>query len=137
MAHSDLHNMEKIQENPLKRSTAELQAESVAFVVASHYGLDTSDYSFGYLANWTDDPQGLTDLEGQIKIVQKEANSLISRIDKALDKYQSKEVTKDIFQDKINRLKQEAKEKPVEAKKEEQAKEAPKKLQKSDNEMNL
>ncbi|MDA5414542.1 ArdC-like ssDNA-binding domain-containing protein, partial [Streptococcus thermophilus] len=56
MAHSDLHNMEKIQENPLKRSTAELQAESVAFVVASHYGLDTSDYSFGYLANWTDDP---------------------------------------------------------------------------------
>ena len=137
MAHSDLHNMEKIQENPLKRSTAELQAESVAFVVASHYGLDTSDYSFGYLANWTDDPQGLTDLEGQIKIVQKEANSLISRIDKALDKYQSKEVTKDIFQDKINRLKQETKEKPVEAKKEEQAKEAPKKLQKSDNEMNL
>ena len=137
MAHSDLHNMEKIQENPLKRSTAELQAESVAFVVASHYGLDTSDYSFGYLANWTDDPQGLTDLEGQIKIVQKEANSLISRIDKALEKYQSKEVTKDVFQDKINRLKQEAKEKPLEAKKEEQAKEAPKKLQKSDNEMNL
>ena len=71
MAHSDLHNMEKLQETPLKRSTAELQAESVAFVVASHYGLDTSEYSFGYLATWTDDPNGLSDLEGQIKIVQK------------------------------------------------------------------
>ncbi len=137
MAHSDLHNMEKIQENPLKRSTAELQAESVAFVVASHYGLDTSDYSFGYLANWTDDSQGLTDLEGQIKIVQKEANSLISRIDKALEKYQSKELKKDAFQEKIDRLKNKDKEKTVEPKEKEQAKDSPKKAQKSDNEMSL
>lgn len=80
MAHSDLHNLEKLQEEPLKRSTAELQAESVAFVVASHYGLDTSDYSFGYLATWSQDPEGLSDLEAQIKIVQKEADSLISEL---------------------------------------------------------
>ena len=137
MAHSDLHNMEKIQETPLKRSTAELQAESVAFVVASHYGLDTSEYSFGYLATWTDDPDGLSDLEGQIKIVQKEADSLISRIDKTLEKYQTKELTKDAFQEKIERLKNQSKEKEVEPKEKEQAKDAPKKEQKSDNEMSL
>lgn len=137
MAHSDLHNMEKLQETPLKRSTAELQAESVAFVVASHYGLDTSEYSFGYLATWTDDPNGLSDLEGQIKIVQKEADSLISRIDKTLEKYQTKELTKDAFQEKIDRLKNQSKEKEVEPKEKEQAKDAPKKEQKSDNEMSL
>ena len=137
MAHSDLHNMEKLQETPLKRSTAELQAESVAFVVASHYGLDTSEYSFGYLATWTDDPKGLSDLEGQIKIVQKEADSLISRIDKTLEKYQTKELTKDAFQEKIDRLKNQSKEKEVEPKEKEQAKDAPKKEQKSDNEMSL
>lgn len=137
MAHSDLHNMEKLQETPLKRSTAELQAESVAFVVASHYGLDTSEYSFGYLATWTDDPDGLSDLEGQIKIVQKEADSLISRIDKTLEKYQTKELTKDAFQEKIDRLKNQSKEKEVEPKEKEQAKDAPKKEQKSDNEMSL
>ena len=137
MAHSDLHNMEKLQETPLKRSTAELQAESVAFVVASHYGLDTSEYSFGYLATWTDDPNGLSDLEGQIKIVQKEADSLISRIDKTLEKYQTKELTKDAFQEKIERLKNQSKEKEVEPKEKEQAKDAPKKEQKSDNEMSL
>ncbi|MCF1284832.1 PBECR4 domain-containing protein [Streptococcus sinensis] len=137
MAHSDLHNMEKLQETPLKRSTAELQAESVAFVVASHYGLDTSEYSFGYLATWTDDPDGLSDLEGQIKIVQKEADSLISRIDKTLEKYQTKELTKDAFQEKIDRLKKQSKEKEVEPKEKEQAKDAPKKEQKSDNEMSL
>ena len=137
MAHSDLHNMEKLQETPLKRSTAELQAESVAFVVASHYGLDTSEYSFGYLATWTDDPDGLSDLEGQIKIVQKEADSLISRIDKTLEKYQTKELTKDAFQEKIDRLKNQSKENVVEPKEKEQAKDAPKKEQKSDNEMSL
>lgn len=137
MAHSDLHNLEKLQEVPLKRSTAELQAESVAFVVASHYGLDTSEYSFGYLATWSQDPEGLSDLEAQIKIVQKEADSLISRIDKSLEKYQNKELTKDAFQEKLKRLKTKEKEKSVEPKEKAQAKEAPKKLQKSDNEMNL
>lgn len=137
MAHSDLHNLEKLQEAPLKRSTAELQAESVAFVVASHYGLDTSEYSFGYLATWSQDPEGLSDLEAQIKIVQKEADSLISRIDKSLEKYQNKELTKDAFQEKLNRLKTKEKEKSTEPKEKAQAKDEPKKAQKSDNEMSL
>ncbi len=137
MAHSDLHNLKKLQEAPLKRSTAELQAESVAFVVASHYGLDTSEYSFGYLATWSQDPEGLSDLEAQIKIVQKEADSLISRIDKSLEKYQNKELTKDAFQEKLNRLKTKEKEKSVEPKEKAQAKDEPKKAQKSDNEMSL
>ena len=137
MAHSDLHNLEKLQEAPLKRSTAELQAESVAFVVASHYGLDTSEYSFGYLATWSQDPEGLSDLEAQIKIVQKEADSLISRIDKSLEKYQNKELTKDAFQEKLKRLKTKENEKSVEPKEKAQAKDEPKKAQKSDNEMSL
>lgn len=137
MAHSDLHNFEKLQEAPLKRSTAELQAESVAFVVASHYGLDTSEYSFGYLATWSQDPEGLSDLEAQIKIVQKEADSLISRIDTSLEKYQNKELTKDAFQEKLNRMKTKEKEKLVEPKEKAQAKDEPKKAQKGDNEMSL
>lgn len=137
MAHSDLHNLEKLQETPLKISPAELQAESVAFVVSSHYGLDTSNYSFGYLASWSEDKQGLSDLEGQIKIVQKEADNLISKIDKALEKYQSKELTKDAFQEKLDRLKNKDKEKNTEVKEKEQAKETSKKVRKSDNEMSL
>ncbi len=127
MAHSELHNVEKLLETPLKRSTRELQAESVAFVVASHYGLDTSDYTFGYLASWSQDKVGLSDLEGQIKIVQKEADSLISRIDETLEKYQNKDLKKDNFKDKLNQFKEVAKS-------ESEEKEQPKKAQKS-NEM--
>lgn len=130
MAHSELHNVEKLLETPLKRSTRELQAESVAFVVASHYGLDTSDYTFGYLASWSQDKVGLSDLEGQIKIVQKEADSLISRIDETLEKYQNKDLKKDNFKDKLNRFKEVAKS-------ESEEKEQPKKAQKGNEEMNL
>lgn len=137
MAHSDLHNLEKRAETPFNLSTAELQAESVAFVVSSHYGLDTSEYSFGYLASWTQDPKGLSDLEGQIKIVQKEADSLISRIDQALERYQSKELTKDAFQQKLDRLKEQSKEQTLESKEKETAKDELKKAQKSDNQLNL
>lgn len=137
MAHSDLHNFEKRAETPFNLSTAELQAESVAFVVSSHYGLDTSEYSFGYLASWTQDPKGLSDLEGQIKIVQKEADSLISRIDQALEKYQSKELTKDAFQKKLDRLKEQSKEQTLESKEKETAKDEIKKAEKSNNQLNL
>ena len=130
MAHSELHNVEKLLETPLKRSTRELQAESVAFVVASHYGLDTSDYTFGYLASWSQDKVGLSDLEGQIKIVQKEADSLISRIDETLEKYQNKDLKKDNFKDKLNRFKEVAKS-------ESEEKEQPKKAQKSNEVISL
>lgn len=130
MAHSELHNVEKLLETPLKRSTRELQAESVAFVVASHYGLDTSDYTFGYLASWSQDKVGLSDLEGQIKIVQKEADSLISRIDETLETYQRKDLKKDNFKDKLNHFKEAAKT-------ESEEKEQPKKVQKSNEVMSL
>ena len=130
MAHSELHTVEKLLETPLKRSTRELQAESVAFVVANHYGLDTSEYTFGYLASWSQDKTGLSDLEGQIKIVQKEADSLISRIDETLEKYQRKDLKKDNFKDKLTHFKQVAKS-------ESEEKDAPKKVQKSNEVMSL
>ncbi len=137
MAHSELHTLDKMIEQPLSRSTKELQAESVAFVVASHYGMDTSEYSFGYLATWSQDKEGLTDLEGQIKIVQKEADNLITKIDSVLEKYQSKEITKDGFQEKLARIKNKETKKVVKIEEKEQAKETSKKESKSDNEMSL
>ena len=37
------------------RSTKEIQAESIAYMVSKHFGLDTSDYSFGYVGTWLKD----------------------------------------------------------------------------------
>lgn len=90
MAHSDLHNVDALLSNMelLSVSTKELQAESVAYVVSKHLGLDTSNKSFGYLASWSEDKETLKDLKAQLNIVQKEASSLIKRIDEKMQKYQ-------------------------------------------------
>lgn len=97
MAHSELHNKKSLTERfegKLTRSSKELQAESIAYVVSNHLGFDTSDDSFAYLASWSQEPDGLENLKAQLEIVQEEASSLMKRIDKHLEKYQSLTVSK-------------------------------------------
>lgn len=98
MAHSELHNKKSLTERfegKLTRSSKELQAESVAYVVSNHLGFDTSNDSFAYLASWSQEPDGLENLKVQLEIVQEEASSLMNRIDKQLTKYQTLTVSKD------------------------------------------
>ena len=52
IAHATLHDIDKDAPERPDRRTREVQAESVAYAVCQHYGLDTSDYSFGYIAGW-------------------------------------------------------------------------------------
>lgn len=103
-AHSELHHSHHQQTENLTYSNAELQAESVAYVVASYYGMDTAEHSFGYLAKWTDDKKALSDLETQLDIVQQEAKSLIQRMDKELEKLKVIQVEQDKnrFADKLS-----------------------------------
>ena len=131
MAHSELHSIEKILDNPLSRSERELQAESVAFVVSNHYGIDTSEYTFGYLASWTEDKEGLKDLEEQMNVIQEESEILIAKIDSVLEKNKTKGITKNAFEEKINRLKSE---KVIQS---EERSQSPKKELSSDKEANL
>ncbi|MDW8705303.1 PBECR4 domain-containing protein [Streptococcus suis] len=109
-AHSELHHKDHPQKDQLTRSTAELQAESVAYVVASYYGLDTSNYSFGYLASWSQDKDTLRDLEAQLDIVQQEAKSLIERMDKEMKVLRLSQVkqTQHQFENKLNHFKEQS-----------------------------
>ena len=79
------------------RRTREVQAESVAYAVCQHYGLDTSDYSFGYIAGWSSGKE-LAELKGSLETIRSTAASLIDTIDghfaeiqKAQDKEQTTE----------------------------------------------
>ena len=103
-AHSELQHSHHQQTENLTYSNAELQAESVAYVVASYYGMDTAEHSFGYLAKWMDDKKALSDLETQLDIVQQEAKSLIQRMDKELEKLKVIQVKQDKnrFADKLS-----------------------------------
>ena len=106
MAHSDLHKGTNAQYGDDQYRKQELQAESVAYVVANHFGFDTSSYSFGYLAIWAKDKNGFEDMVEQLQIVQKEAKSLIDRMDAKLELVKNKSVKKDKFADKLQQAKE-------------------------------
>ena len=107
MAHAELHHADNPQKENLTRSTAELQAESVAYVVSSYYGIDTSEYSFNYLSGWSADKETLADLEAQLDIVQQEAKSLMVRMDQALEQLRlsQEKQTKRSFEQKLEKFK--------------------------------
>lgn len=79
VAHSRLHEP-NIDDEPISRREKEIQAESIAFIVANHFGIDTSDYSFEYIAGWSSDKE-LTELSKSLDIIQKEANIMIQGIE--------------------------------------------------------
>ena len=106
MAHADLHRGSNAQYGDDQYRKQELQAESVAYVVANHFGFDTSSYSFGYLAIWAKDKNGFEDMVEQLQVVQKEAKSLIDRMDAKLELVKNKTLTKDKFADKLKQAKE-------------------------------
>ena len=80
IAHATLHDIDKDAPERLDRRTREVQAESVAYAVCQHYGLDTSDYSFGYIAGWSSGKE-LAELKGSLETIRSTAASLIDTID--------------------------------------------------------
>ena len=82
ITHADLHadNNNLALSDKKDRRTKEVEAESVAFVVCSHYGIDTSEYSFAYVAAWSSDKE-LNELKNSLDTIQKQAAELIDRID--------------------------------------------------------
>lgn len=73
IAHSILHKKDG-EEEKASRNTKEVQAESVAYIVSNYLGLDTADYSFGYVAGWSagQEAKELTESVEQIKKTAKQ-----------------------------------------------------------------
>lgn len=92
VAHSMLHNKEinrdDLMEAPIKdRNTKEAEAESVAYTVCQHFGIDTSDYSFGYIAGWSSG-KDMKELKSSLDTIRKTASELITGIEGALKELQ-------------------------------------------------
>lgn len=85
IAHAKLHAIDpdapvtKQADRP-DSHTREVQAESVAYAVCQHYGLDTSDYSFGYVAGWSSG-KDLKELRASLETIRATAHELITTID--------------------------------------------------------
>lgn len=88
MTHQKLHSIDPtIKVDPLEpkltRNHKEVEAESVAFTVCQHYGIDTGDYSFAYVAGWShgkDTPE----LKASLDKIRKTASEMITEIDEHL-----------------------------------------------------
>ena len=97
IAHSKLHAIDpeapaiEQADRPDSR-TREVQAESVAYAVCQHYGLDTSDYSFGYVAGWSSG-KDLKELKASLETIRATAHELITAIDGHLAQLQKERQT--------------------------------------------
>lgn len=92
IAHAKLHSIDPEapaaeQQNRPDSRTREVQAESVAYTVCQHYGRDTSDYSFGYVAGWSSG-KDLKELKASLETIRATAHELITTIDSHLAELQ-------------------------------------------------
>ena len=92
IAHAKLHDIDpnapkEEQADRPDRRTREVQAESVAYAVCQHYGLDTSDYSFGYVAGWSSGRE-LDELKSSLETIRSTAAEIINSIDEHLQEIQ-------------------------------------------------
>ncbi len=87
IAHAKLHAIdpdEKVSPEEKKdRHTKEVEAEAVAYTVCQRYGLETSDYSFGYIAGWSSDKE-TKELKGSLETIRSTAADMIESIDEKL-----------------------------------------------------
>lgn len=85
IAHAKLHDIDlslppqERQERPNQR-TREVEAESIAYTVCQHFGLETSEYSFGYIAGWSSDKE-IAELKASLETIRKTAGELIGEIE--------------------------------------------------------
>ena len=94
-AHNLLHDPAKdIVTNKSPRNEKKVQAESVAFMVAERFGIDTSEYSFPYIASWSDGKQ-LEQLKSALQEIQEAAKKISSEIESELLKLQKRNLTMD------------------------------------------
>lgn len=92
IAHTLLHDKVTGEDPLATQREMEVSAESVAFVVCSYLGLDASNYSFGYVGEWSSG-KDLKELQQKMEVIRKAANTIISGIENELMKNTINETT--------------------------------------------
>ena len=81
ISHAKLHNPDMMKENKGKsKGTIEMEAESIAYIVCQHFGIDTSDYSFGYIAGWSEGKE-TAELKESMNTIRETSSEMINRIE--------------------------------------------------------
>ena len=100
MSHQKLHDKDLVADaKDISRNGKEVEAESVAYVVCQHYGIDTSDYSFSYVAGWSKGRE-IPELKASLDKIRQTAAEFIAQIDEKLELSQEMDKVK-IAPDKV------------------------------------
>ena len=85
-AHAKLHDREIMESLGVEkdRLTKEVEAESVAYCVCSSFGLDTSDYSFPYIAGWSSSRE-MKEMKASMDVIRKTAGEMIDQLTEELE----------------------------------------------------
>jgi len=84
VSHAKLHDKDTDIKKADDRRTKEIEAESIAYTVCQHYGIDTSDYSFGYVADWSSGKE-LDEFKKSLGTIRTTACDIISGIDSKVE----------------------------------------------------
>lgn len=99
IAHSIVHSEENLNQLKQKenvefsKNEKEVQEESIAYIVSSHLGIDTSDYSFPYVATWSlsTDPNNLENVKQNLKCIKSTSMDLTSKLDTYMEQLQAQQ----------------------------------------------
>lgn len=96
VAHAKLHdrNLNLDAEAEKDRNTEEVEAESVAYTVCQHFGIETSDYSFAYIAGWSAGKE-LPELKASLDTIRRTASEIITGVERELQKERERTVVKE------------------------------------------
>ena len=97
VAHAKLHdrNLNLDTEAEKDRNTEEVEAESVAYTVCQHFGIETSDYSFAYIAGWSAGKE-LPELKASLDTIRRTASEIITGVERELQKERERTVEKEL-----------------------------------------
>ncbi len=99
ISHAKLHNPDRAEENAGKsKGTIEMEAESIAYIVCQHFGIDTSDYSFGYIAGWSEGKE-TDELKKSMNTIRETSSEMIYRVEGSMRQI-DRDRHKDLYVDK-------------------------------------
>lgn len=96
VTHSILHDNDVPAFGSSEYARQEIEAESVAYMVANSLGIETQDYSFGYLASWTDLGLSLENLEKSLDLICNQAQKMMGELDNILKQIPIEEQTQEV-----------------------------------------
>lgn len=102
ITHALMHSNSTAKFGDNNYSVQEFEAESVAYIVSNHLGIDTENYSFAYISSWTNEGKTIEELTESLEKITLQAKELINKIDTTLGRTHDLQQPKNKFEERLH-----------------------------------